>query len=242
MEANSQLCDITLYNQIEEAYGKVVYTYTTQVIHAGRLHTKYTALKWGQLILSAVSTGGFIGVLISNQILLTWLGGICSTILLVLTAYFKDSDLSAIYKLHLDTSNKLWLLREQYLSLLTDFPTLPREDVVSRRDDLQERVAAVYASAPLTDNKSYSVADGLFCREIDGLFCRSSPDIIVRRRCVLSHKRRGWLQPSPSFRYSRNLALQDELYHPVINNGPAVLVCVDKRLGTGPVNQSRDAG
>lgn len=87
-----------------------------------------------------------------------------------------------------------------------------------------------------------AVADGLFCREIDGLFCRSSPDIIVRRRCVLSHKRRGWLQPSPSFRYSRNLALQDELYHPVINNGPAVLVCVDKRLGTGPVNQSRDAG
>ena len=91
-------------------------------------------------------------------------------------------------------------------------------------------------------NDSKGVADGLFCREIDGLFCRSSPDIIVRRRCVLSHKRRGWLQPSPSFRYSRNLALQDELYHPVINNGPAVLVCVDKRLGTGPVNQSRDAG
>lgn len=90
--------------------------------------------------------------------------------------------------------------------------------------------------------KQHVVADGLFCREIDGLFCRSSPDIIVRRRCVLSHKRRGWLQPSPSFRYSRNLALQDELYHPVINNGPAVLVCVDKRLGTGPVNQSRDAG
>ena len=32
----------------------------------------------------------------------------------------------------------------------------------------------------------YSVADGLFCREIDGLFCRSSPDSVVRRRCVLS--------------------------------------------------------
>lgn len=94
----------------------------------------------------------------------------------------------------------------------------------------------------ITTVKGIGVADGLFCREIDGLFCRSSPDIIVRRRCVLSHKRRGWLQPSPSFRYSRNLALQDELYHPVINNGPAVLVCVDKRLGTGPVNQSRDAG
>ncbi len=99
-----------------------------------------------------------------------------------------------------------------------------------------------YSSHPSMNYRRFYVADGLFCREIDGLFCRSSPDIIVRRRCVLSHKRRGWLQPSPSFRYSRNLALQDELYHPVINNGPAVLVCVDKRLGTGPVNQSRDAG
>ena len=100
----------------------------------------------------------------------------------------------------------------------------------------------VMPSTEINNPKINNVADGLFCREIDGLFCRSSPDIIVRRRCVLSHKRRGWLQPSPSFRYSRNLALQDELYHPVINNGPAVLVCVDKRLGTGPVNQSRDAG
>ena len=100
----------------------------------------------------------------------------------------------------------------------------------------------LYSRKMMTKKQTNAVADGLFCREIDGLFCRSSPDIIVRRRCVLSHKRRGWLQPSPSFRYSRNLALQDELYHPVINNGPAVLVCVDKRLGTGPVNQSRDAG
>ena len=109
-------------------------------------------------------------------------------------------------------------------------------------NDCKQSFRCIVVLCPKYLSKRRTVADGLFCREIDGLFCRSSPDIIVRRRCVLSHKRRGWLQPSPSFRYSRNLALQDELYHPVINNGPAVLVCVDKRLGTGPVNQSRDAG
>lgn len=111
---------------------------------------------------------------------------------------------------------------------------MPR-DIELVKQELESSTTSIFIT-------KWIVADGLFCREIDGLFCRSSPDIIVRRRCVLSHKRRGWLQPSPSFRYSRNLALQDELYHPVINNGPAVLVCVDKRLGTGPVNQSRDAG
>ena len=158
METNSQPCDAALYNQIEEVYGKVVYTYTTQVIHAGRLHKRYKALKWGQLFLSAVSTGGFIGTLISNQILLTWVGGICSTMLLILTAYFKDSDFSADHKRHLDVSNRLWFLREQYLSLLTDFPLLSREEIVCRRDELQERVAKVYDNAPLTDSKSYSLA------------------------------------------------------------------------------------
>ena len=66
--------------------------------------------------------------------------------------------MSAIHKKHLDTSNQLWLLREQYLSLLTDFATLTREEVVKRRDDLQLQVAKVYNAAPLTDNKSYTMA------------------------------------------------------------------------------------
>lgn len=158
METNFQYCDSSLYNQIEESYGKVVYTYTTQIIHAGRLQNQYKILKWCQLIISAISTGGFIGTLITDQILLTWLGGICSTILLVLTAYFKDKDLSEKYKQHIETSNKLWLLRELYLSLLTDFQTLSREEIVSKRDELQVRIAEVYNNAPMTDKKSYDLA------------------------------------------------------------------------------------
>lgn len=158
MEANSRFRDSALRNQIEEAYGKVVYSYTTQIIHAGRLHKRYTVLKWAQFALSAVTTGGFIGSLITNKSLLTWIGGICSASLLVLTAYFKDTELSELHKRHLLTSNKLWLLREQYLSLLTDFPTLSRDEIAIRRDELQVRVAKVYDEAPLTDAKSHSMA------------------------------------------------------------------------------------
>ena len=132
---------------------------------------------------------------------------------------------------------------EQFDDLMDQVMDQAEQGNVFAEEDIDDWCNLLFTvERDLEDESSYNVADGLFCREIDGLFCRSSPDIIVRRRCVLSHKRRGWLQPSPSFRYSRNLALQDELYHPVINNGPAVLVCVDKRLGTGPVNQSRDAG
>lgn len=158
MVTHSRQHNDALYNQIEDAYGKVVYTYTTQIIHATRLHKRNTVLKWCQLVLSAIATGGFIGTLISNQIILTWVGGLCSTALLVLTAYFKDVDISSLYKKHFDTSNRLWLLREQYLSLLIDFESLSKKEIINQRDALQMCASEIYNSAPMTDSKSYAKA------------------------------------------------------------------------------------
>ena len=122
---------------------------------------KNRRLKWAQFILSALSTGGFIGTIISNQQVLIWVGGLCSTALLVLTAYFKDVDFSALQKSHLDTSNKLWLIREKYISLLTDFDVLSDEEIQLKRDGLQQETSAVYDEAPITTEKSYSIAQDL---------------------------------------------------------------------------------
>ena len=158
MEINFQQHKDALYSTLEDAYGKVVYTYTTHIIHASRLKKRNTALKWLQIILSAVSTGGFLGSVITNQIVLIWLGGLCSTALLVLTAYFKDSEFSNIYMRHLVTSNDLWFVREEYVALLTDFPTLPIDEVIKKRDKLREKTSKIYKNAPITDVKSYALA------------------------------------------------------------------------------------
>ena len=158
METNSQQHRDALYSMLEEAFGKVVYTYTTQVIHAGRLKKRNSVLKWLQIILSAISTGGFLAAVITNQTILTWIGGICSTVLLVLTAYFKDSDFSNTYARHHITSNSLWSVREEYLALLTDFASMSTEEIVKTRDDLRTKTAKIYKNAPLTDGRSYALA------------------------------------------------------------------------------------
>lgn len=44
MVANSQQYK-EVYNQIEEAYGKIVYTYTTHIIQASRIKKKNAFLK-----------------------------------------------------------------------------------------------------------------------------------------------------------------------------------------------------
>lgn len=161
MENNSRTYRESLYSQIQDAYGKVLYSYTCQIVEAGSIAQKNHHLKWAQLILSAVSTGGFVSLIITNCQLLEWVGGLCSTILLVLTAYFKDVDLSARQMKHFDTSNKLWVIREKYISLLTDFDSLEEAQIVNMRDYLQDETSRIYAEAPITSEKSYSTAQNL---------------------------------------------------------------------------------
>ena len=46
MEANSRTYSEALYSQIEDAYGKLLYSYTTQIVEAGRVAKKNRRLKF----------------------------------------------------------------------------------------------------------------------------------------------------------------------------------------------------
>ena len=70
----------------------------------------------------------------------------------------KDIDFSKAEKAHLDTSNKLWLLKEKYLSLLTDFSTMNESEIQIQRNLLRDEMAKIVDTAPITDSKSYALA------------------------------------------------------------------------------------
>lgn len=178
MVANSQQYK-EVYNQIEEAYGKIVYTYTTHIIQASRIKKKNAFLKWSEIILSAISTGGFLATVITDTAVLSWIGGLCSTALLVLSSYFKELDLVQVQKEHLNTSNKLWALREDYLSLLIDFDKTDYEAIKETRKRLKEEVAEVYNHAPITDEKSYTLAQKELQKKESQFFTRDELNNIL---------------------------------------------------------------
>lgn len=147
-----------LYGQIREAYGKVVYTYMTHIEMANLLIRKNRCLKTIQIILSSVSTVGFLADVITNQILLTWLAGISAALSLALNLYTKDRNLADEIQKNMETSNELWKIREDYLSLLTDFQVLTDEDIRKKRDLLETSVSEIYNNAPMTNGKAYVLA------------------------------------------------------------------------------------
>ena len=85
MEKNQEL----LLNQIVDLHGKVVYTYTTHHKIQNRLESINRGVKIIQIILTAISTVGFLATVITNQYLLAWIGGITSALSLGLNLYSK---------------------------------------------------------------------------------------------------------------------------------------------------------
>ncbi len=133
-------------------------------------------IKYTQIVLSAVSTGGFIGAIFSNEIILTVIGGFFSTLLLAINLFCKDFNLSNEIKQHQIASDDLWLIREEYISLLTDFCALSEVEIICKRDDLQKRTYELYKKSPKTDAKSYSEAQKALKYEEEQFFTKEELD------------------------------------------------------------------
>ena len=147
-----------LFSQIQEEYGKLVYTWTCHIKKASRLRKLNSRFKSVQIIFSALSTGGIAGESLSCWPYWIYISGVCSILLLISSTYLKDKEIAIEMEEHIQTANSLWLIRERYLSLLTDFSVLTEEEIRLKRNALIEETAEIYSSAPLTDEKSYREA------------------------------------------------------------------------------------
>ncbi len=149
-----------LEGQLRECYGRVVYSHKTHEKCADILLSRMASIKFWQIALSAITAAGFIGAAFGAGTVAAISGLIISTVLLVLNAYTKNYDLGELAQKHKQSANDLWLIREQYLSLLVDLSMRekPLEVLQGHRDELVERLHAVYAGAPSTTFQAYKKA------------------------------------------------------------------------------------
>jgi hypothetical protein len=183
MEQNSPHKN-ALIVQLREAYGRVVYTYTAHHKLRERLDNRNKQIKITQIILSAVSTFGFIGTLVTNNIIATWTAGIFAAALLTINLFFKDFNLSAQITQHRNAADELWIIREKYVSLLTDSPVLSEAEIATRRDELQNKTYEIYKQSPETDSKSYKATQNALKNEEEQFFSAEEID-----RMLPSHLR-----------------------------------------------------
>mgnify|MGYP006428480345 CR=1 FL=1 len=146
--------------QIRECYGRVVYSHKTHEKCADILLRKNGRIKLAQIILSAVVTGGVISTFFGTGKWGAAISVVLSTVLLAINSYTKDYDLGEVGQKHRHAGSELWIIREKYLSLLTDLHVgdISLEDIRGRRDELLEELHSAYSGAPSTNFKAYKSA------------------------------------------------------------------------------------
>lgn len=149
-----------LEGQLRECFGRVVYSHKTHEKCADILLARLARIKLSQIILSALTTAGFIAAVFGAGTIGAIIGTILSTVLLALNAYTKNYDLGSLAQKHKQTANELWLIREKYLSLITDLliGDKPVETLQKTRDVLLAELNKAYSSAPPTTGDAYAKA------------------------------------------------------------------------------------
>ncbi|AIQ40521.1 SLATT domain-containing protein [Paenibacillus sp. FSL R5-0912] len=180
MERSSRVSQgYKLESQIREAYGRIVYTFTCHNKIVQRMLSKNEYIKVFQIVLSALTTGGFIVAIIIDEKIASIVGALISVILLILNAYTKNFDLVETAQSHQKAADALWVIREEYVSLLTDFELLDDAVIMAKRDELQNRTAEIYAQSPRTDSKSYAAAQKALQTEEEQTFNDNEIDVML---------------------------------------------------------------
>jgi SMODS and SLOG-associating 2TM effector domain family 4 len=167
-----------LESQVRECYGRCAYTHKTHERMADRQAGWLRRVKWAQIVLAALTTGGAIGVIFSEDgVYYAYATAALSAASLLLNGYMKDLDPGEAAQKHRETAADLWNIRESYLSLLTDIRSqgVPLEALRDRRDKLQEQLHRIYKVAPHTDGKAYVEAQDRLQSKEDLTF--SDPEI-----------------------------------------------------------------
>ena len=198
--------------QLRECYGRVVYSHKTHEKCADILLSRLSTIKLWQIILASVTTGSLISVFFGTGDVGTAIGVAVSTTLLVLNAYTKDYDLGELAQKHRQSAADLWLIREEYLSLITDLRVGDEsiENLRLRRDAILEDLHGVYSGAPSTTVRAYTEAQKALQQWEEMTFSDEEIDKLLPRqlRSALSRTsggdQRGSVSPPPVPHHERS--------------------------------------
>lgn len=169
-------------SQVRESFGRCAYTHKTHEKMAEGYALRLGHIKLGQIVLSALTTGGAVGVIFDrNSIIYPYATALLAISLLILNSYVKDIDPGEAAQKHREAASDIWNIREAYLSLLADTrdAAISLAELRRRRDELQAQLHKIYRIAPHTDGKAYGRAQDALKNKEDLTFTDAEIDAFL---------------------------------------------------------------
>lgn len=154
--------DVNNFEILKRSLGNVIYSQKTQEMAVVRKIGYSKWIKIGNISLVAfILLALFLQIFNPNEKMFLYVG----TGLTVLEVLFLIFQLSFNPEReigeHKKTANKLWLMREKYLNILTDIKneTYVSKAISEKRDVLTLELNQIHKNAPQTNNKDYKKAN-----------------------------------------------------------------------------------
>jgi hypothetical protein len=157
---------------IREAFGRVVYSHKTYEKNSEIEETKATCIKWVNLILLALGSGGLFWNLVENQTCILWISSIITFLGLALAIFqmsFNPEEKAYKYK---QTAHQLWQVREKYICLIADIMNakIKESEIRTKRDQMICDLDLIYKNALPETKKAYKQAQRALKQEEEFTF------------------------------------------------------------------------
>ena len=149
-----------LIAEVRESFGRVAYSHKVQEKEADRQKALDDRVRLAQLLLSSFTTAGVLVIVVKDAWWLDLITGLLAFTTSALIAYTKNFRAGEVAKEHQAAAQRMWLIRERYLSLISDLEAESGslESARERRDALQTELSNVYEQAPRTSASAYLAA------------------------------------------------------------------------------------
>ena len=137
-----------LWSQLTELYVEVVFTRERHRQAQYVITRKQSIISLVQIIITALTSAGCLSVVITNSTVMAIISTALAMALFGLNLYMRGAKLEELAAHQKSTADSLLALSQEYISLLTDFDNLKIQDIIERRDDLQQRVDHINEMAP----------------------------------------------------------------------------------------------
>lgn len=145
---------------IREEFGRVAYTHKTHEKARELCTRQATISKWVNIILNALTFGGVLTSITSENRDLLYVALFCATLTAGYTLYQLSFNPLQEATEHREAAKSLLRIRDRYIHLLADIEgnALTSQEIRNQRDELSAQAQEVFSSAPDTSYKAYSLA------------------------------------------------------------------------------------
>ena len=159
-----------LYTQVKENYGRVIYSYTSQMKMVEILSKRSGAFKILQIVISALSGSALFSLIFASSKHVAIIGTILSIVLVIISSISRTFMFQERINMHQKAHDSYWLIKEEYISLVTDFDLLEDSEIRKKRDELIMRTDFINKTYPKTTKKAYEMAKKALIEEEEQTF------------------------------------------------------------------------